>query len=283
MPQEGNEQVAEQAQEAATPAPTPTPSIEGPTAAELQAKYIESQTRAQQKEWELTQKLKATESRLAELEKGQYSDPYEAFTALGGDPDELVNRIVSNGKPSVESEVEKLRAELSAIKQENMTKEEKAREQALQQQRVQYFNSYAGDVWREVTNNPDYSQIKDILEFEALIYGSNDPQAQLASIVEKPLIEKFNKTGRELTPSEFLGNISKDVPQLVEKIRNSEALRRLMGIEQQTQAEHAEDTGQELPNVLTQQHAAPESGKIDPAKLPRSKFYQWVDENFKNK
>lgn len=246
-----------------------------PTAAELQARYAESQAKFQQQSWAKDQEIKRLKEELEGVKGKVYTDPYEAFKGLGGDFDEMVSRFANDGQPTPGSEINSLKEQVSQLLKEQKEFREDQRKQELSRKHSQYVNNMAGDIMRTLKSSDDYKELNDLLEFDSDMIGQ-DPQLRIASDIEGPIAERFKKTGQLLTPAEMLSTMNTNAIEALQKLRNSAALKRILGINQEPTDPHAEPLP-ELPRTVSQSaqtgDAPPEQ---DISKMPKGAFYQWA-------
>lgn len=268
---------------AAAPA---TPTQPQPTAEDLQAKYLDAVAQQKIRDYQHQQKIKELESRLAERE-ALPDDPYEYFQKKGGDLDELISRQLANGQPTTESQLEAMKKQVAELKQMQEDNMKRQREEAASQQRATYVNNVAADVFRELKSNTDnYQNAHDLLMLDCEASGA-DPQMYLANSFAGEIDKRFNETGQLLTPAELLSTIEQKATASIEKIRSSQTLRRIMGLEQAQETPPAAPQAEPLPNNLpptlsqTAITSGTPQGEVDISRLPKGEWFNHIAEQIK--
>ena len=273
------QQISEHTEAAATTKEA-TVTNEGASIADLQERYLKAENERQKLEWRHIQEKKALQEELSSAKANQFSDPIEAFKGLGGNVDTLVEHLSNDGQPNPLSEIKQLKEELSKFRTEHQTAQQKMQQEEIERTRAAHLNSMASDMFSEIKSAPEnHRDIQALLDVQALFTGK-DPQAFLSSQIHEPLQRQYRETGKLLTPSELLSNMAQEASGFVEKIRNSEVFKRIMGeTKEQETAKLAEQLFDKSPPRTPSQQQAVEAHDQteDIGRVSNARFYQLID------
>lgn len=264
-PQEGNVQ---------PPAVDQPPGGENPTAAELQARYLEAVSKHQAESWQLKQQNQQLQTQLDEL-KGQVDgwkqDPYSAIESLGGSPDEYLSRVVNDGRPTTDSVVQQQQARIDRLEEQLKQRSQTEQEQQQEAQRLAYFRSHANEV-QSVLKGDDYKEAELALQLERELFGR---ELDLVSMIRGPFEQKMKTMGVGLTPAESAGNILKESQLLIERLRSSQALQQILGLQtEQTNQADSPPQGPQTRTITTQ--LGTQTQTRDPAKMSQAEWEKYA-------
>jgi len=251
------------------------PGGDTPTAADLQARYLDAVSKHQAESYQLKQQNQQLQAQFDEL-KGQVDgwkqDPYAAIESLGGSPDEYLNRVVNDGKPSTDSVLQQQQARIDQLEQQLQQRSQTEQEQEDEAKRMAYFRSHADQV-RDVLKGDDYKDASLAMQFERELFGRD---ADLVGLVRGPFEQKMQTMGVGLTPAESAGNILKESQQLIERLRGSQALKQILGLQTEQPPNQAGNPPQGPQTRTITEQTGTVSQTKDPSKMSQAEWEQYA-------
>lgn len=199
---------------------TPTEPVETPQ--EVKTNMTPDQFRelvaAESENLRLKQQMKADQEALAELKAKQDAwaqNPIEAYKEHGGNV-QMLAEMMSDGKPSTETELQELRRqqqELAAWKEE----QERVRKEAAEtEERNAYLSGFENTVRTEYLEKEDYKQAKDWFDLYKAMTGT---EYNLQQAIYQQQNDIYQKTGKALTPAEVAGMLKDEAQKRFEEIQ----------------------------------------------------------------
>lgn len=224
---------------AAAPAAVPAPA-DGQTpggdkspelSADLNARYLEAVAKHESRNYQLGQTNKGLTGDVDALKAeiaGYKADPYKALEALGGNMDEYTQRVLNGNKPTPDSRIDDLIAKIGTLETQltERSKTDDQRQQATQAD--QFFSSQAGEVSR-LMEGPDYEDMRLHFGVEKDLF---DVEPSVATLVRGPFEQHLKSTGQHMKAADSAALLLAQSKGLVDRIRNSANIKKIMGIEQ---------------------------------------------------
>lgn len=203
---------------------------------EMNARYIEAVAKHEARSHQLTQTNKGLSGELEALKAemdGLRSDPYAALEKLGGNMDEYTQRIINNNQPTTDGKIDELAKIVGVLKGqlEEQSKVDQQREEAGQQD--VYYSNHAEEVKRLMAG-PEYEAMRDHHALELELFGA---EPSMSALVRTPYEQTLRTTGQHMKPTDTAAYLLTQSKGLVDKIKNSATIRKILGIAQQQQGQ----------------------------------------------
>lgn len=141
--------------------------------------------------------------------------------------DAYTQRLMNDGNPSTDEAVSGLTNKIAALEQKLARREETDKEREERFKQDQYFTSYAQDV-SKLFDAEEYEPVRLARDLEKELFGQ---PYDLAAMVREPYQTQMKQTGKGLTPAESAAQILNNSQQLIEKLKNSQAIKKILGIQ----------------------------------------------------